>query len=989
MAPKNPKREDNFEINELLSQQHQVEKRLQIREQQYRNLFENAGDAISVVDEHDQIVDANHSFCKLMGYSHAELLSMSVSDLQAPEDRGKNGHVIRTEFERYGNSVFEVLNIHCDGTRIHVELRVSKVETDQGDLYYCIYRDISQRRTVEKERQKFLNTLTVVLESIDAHIYVADLNTYEILYLNKKMEADFGSDVIGKMCYQVFRNEQFVCSHCSNKKLLDERGEPLGVVVWEGKNPITNRWYVNHDRAIQWHDGRMVRIQISTDLSNQKDIELALRESEERYRKVSELTSDFAYAFSVDGDQVLNSLWVTIGLEKITGFTARELEGRGGWETLIKPEDLHIPQDQLQELLVGKSKKVEYRIICKDGEIAWVQDFAQPVWDDSLDRAVAIYGALQDITERKQGEIWILALNSLRDELLSQNELSQKISMITDQVVESFRSDFCRIWLIKPGDFCESGCIHADLTEGPHMCRSRDQCLHLVASSGRYTHLDGEMHGRVPLNCYKIGRVASGVHEKFVTNDVSNNPEVHDHEWAQKLGLKSFAGYRLTAANGDVLGVLACFSQHVLSDREAALLETLAGIASQVIQAEKIKQDMRESEALYRGLFMDSPCELWEQDHSRIKKFIDHLKEVGVTDFRAYFDENPDAVVDCYCLMRVLRSNQAALNRNNVIDFEEMVEKVEQYSIPETLLSFKEQLIVLAEGSRFYEGEAISQDFSGKLNFSLLRTTIPPDYEDSWERVYLSSIDITAQKQAEQNLKRRVNEMATLHALTLDLTSSNELQPILESIVARAVELLDSSAGGLYLCDAEKRQARNVVSYNTVKDFTGNILHYGEGAAGLVAETGEPLTIDDYRYWDGRAKIYDDEESFQAILSVPILWQGNVEGVIHIMRSVDDIRFTQEDLELLMTLANHAAIAIQNARLLQQIQRHAVDLEESVEDRTTELRILVDAMAGREVRMAELKKVIKQLRNQLADAGMHPVADDPLNEPIGWFNELE
>jgi len=173
-----------------------------------------------------------------------------------------------------------------------------------------------------------------------------------------------------------------------------------------------------------------------------------------------------------------------------------------------------------------------------------------------------------------------------------------------------------------------------------------------------------------------------------------------------------------------------------------------------------------------------------------------------------------------------------------------------------------------------------------------------------------------------------------------------------------------------------------VVSYKTARDFAGTVLNYGEGAAGVVAETGQPLIIDDYRTWDRRAEIYDGDESLQAILSVPIIRQEKIQGVLHIMRETEDNKFTQDDLDLLLILANHAAIAMENARLLQQIQQHADELEERVLDRTQELRTMVNAMAGREIRMAELKDVIEKLRRQIEASGMTPIADDPLNEAL-------
>jgi signal transduction histidine kinase len=87
------------------------------------------------------------------------------------------------------------------------------------------------------------------------------------------MRESFGEDLVGKTCYQVFRNESTPCSHCTNDKLLDPDGNPAGVCVWEGKNPITGKWYINYDRAVKWVDGRFVRIQIATDISRIKDLE--------------------------------------------------------------------------------------------------------------------------------------------------------------------------------------------------------------------------------------------------------------------------------------------------------------------------------------------------------------------------------------------------------------------------------------------------------------------------------------------------------------------------------------------------------------------------------------------------------------------------------------------------------------------------------------------------------------------------------------------
>ncbi|RME85239.1 MAG: PAS domain S-box protein [Caldilineae bacterium] len=267
---------------------------------------------------------------------------------------------------------------------------------------------------------------------------------------------------------------------------------------------------------------------------------------------------------------------------------------------------------------------------------------------------------------------------------------------------------------------------------------------------------------------------------------------------------------------------------------------------------------------------------------------------------------------------------------------------------------------------------------SGEVKYCLI-SSAPITYQGR-PAFQATAVDITDRVELEQALKRRSIEMATLHALTLEMTESLSLQDVLESIVRRATDLLDGSGGGLYLCEPEKRRTRCVVSYKTPRDFTGTTLAYGEGAAGIVAETGEPLIIDDYRTWPHRAAVYEEEQPFRAVISAPITWRGRVQGVLHVLRGEEheEQRFTSADLELLMLFANHAAIALENARLWEKTRRHAQELEEQVYARTEDLRKLVNAMADREIRMAELKKVIKQLRRQLLDAGMTPVADDPL-----------
>ena len=183
---------------------------------------------------------------------------------------------------------------------------------------------------------------------------------------------------------------------------------------------------------------------------------------------------------------------------------------------------------------------------------------------------VFLQGTIRDISEQRriegQRELALdrqKKVNALLRGLLDTRPLQDKLKQITDGIVDIFEADFCRLWVIQPGDLCDSGCMHAQATEGSHVCQCREQCLHLKASSGRYTHIDGKVHRRVPFGCYKIGIIAGSDVPKFLTNHVSIDPRIHDGNWAKELGLVSFAGYQLrTGPETATNGVLALFQAH-------------------------------------------------------------------------------------------------------------------------------------------------------------------------------------------------------------------------------------------------------------------------------------------------------------------------------------------------------------------------------------------------------------------------------------------
>jgi PAS domain S-box-containing protein len=195
-----------------------------------------------------------------------------------------------------------------------------------------------------------------------------------------------------------------------------------------------------------------------------------------------------------------------------------------------------------------------------------------------------------------------------------------------------------------------------------------------------------------------------------------------------------------------------------------------------------------------------------------------------------------------------------------------------------------------------------------------------------------------------ERLHQRAEELTALQATVLDITTQRDLPTMLQTIVKRATRLLGTSSGGMYLCDPKKQEVRCAVSYNTPTDYSGTVLRYGEGAAGVAARTAKPLIINDYSVWKGRASVFEKERPFGAVLAVPMIWHGQVTGVIDVLDDAKRRHFTRADLDLLMLFANQAAIAVENARLLNEEKEHAAELaryssglEQAVVERTKRL----------------------------------------------------
>ena len=263
---------DSLAIAVHLRQQYQS---LAESHQKFSALAENSPNMIFITDGR-HIKYANRRCEDMLGYSRDELCAadFEIGELFAPEVKAAG----TAQFKRHEHGVEESVGELKLTTRkdttidVIVATRVIPYELDHAVL--AIATDISARKRAELELTSSREQLWIILDSLNAAVYVADMETYELLYLNRYSQDIFG-DVVGQKCWKALQHQQSgPCDFCTNKHLRS--GDGLGddgSYVWEFQNTVSGQWFSIRDRMIEWVDGRSARLEIALDITEHKRTE--------------------------------------------------------------------------------------------------------------------------------------------------------------------------------------------------------------------------------------------------------------------------------------------------------------------------------------------------------------------------------------------------------------------------------------------------------------------------------------------------------------------------------------------------------------------------------------------------------------------------------------------------------------------------------------------------------------------------------------------
>lgn len=220
-------------------------------------------------------------------------------------------------------------------------------------------------------------------------------------------------------------------------------------------------------------------------------------------------------------------------------------------------------------------------------------------------------------------------------------------------------------------------------------------------------------------------------------------------------------------------------------------------------------------------------------------------------------------------------------------------------------------------------------------------------------KIIISSIrNISHYIKTQTELARKITQLEALHEIGVAISSAQGLDYLLKFIVEQGVGLVGASSCSVLMPDDDSGE---LVFRAAVDDIVGLVVPPGRGIAARVLKSGVPEIVNNTAADPDYYAVVEEEKQIpiETIMVVPLLVEGRAIGVLTAVNKTEG-EFTEDDCELLLTLASHAAISIQNARLYEQIQRDSAQLEEEVARRTEALRASQSALKHRNLELNRL-----------------------------------
>ncbi|MFA6394197.1 MAG: MASE3 domain-containing protein [Patescibacteria group bacterium] len=363
-----------------------------INEERYRSIVELSPEAIFVHRE-GELLYFNPACMELFGVNNEhELKRKKTWELIAPESRDKFLKIHQENlFKEDAVSVGELKAVDLNGKEKEVEIREKRIFYQDVPAIQTIMIDISERKAMEETLINEKNKLIRVLDSMEDGAYIIN-EFFDFEYVNPALKKVFGSPE-GKKCHAYFYGREEICPWCKMGDVL------LGKIArWELYNERVGRDFDLIDNPVKNSDGKISKLTILRDITENKRMEKLLRESERRYRTIFENTGSATMLINDNGVLAL----VNSRLASLSGYAKEEVEGKMDWGVLVDAGDFDRLEEYRRSRLMNPAnapKNYEFKFKTKDNKIRFVYANAERMPEIKMTII-----ALIDVTEKREVE---------------------------------------------------------------------------------------------------------------------------------------------------------------------------------------------------------------------------------------------------------------------------------------------------------------------------------------------------------------------------------------------------------------------------------------------------------------------------------------------------------------------------------------------------------------------------------------------------------
>jgi PAS domain S-box-containing protein len=370
----------------------------------YRLLFESNPNPMWLYGLRSlRFLAVNQAAIESYGYSREEFLAMTIKDIRLPEDLPLlEEQLAAGPADRDGPGIWR--HLRKDGSVIDVEIRSRAVQFGNRKCRLVMATDVTERLAADRRLRDSEERYRELFENASDIIYSHDMQgRYTEMNPAAKRIGDWGEgDAIPESVFDLIAPEQ----HEQVRAMVAAKmqgGEKSTSYEIEALSKDGRKIPMEVHSWLLFRDGEPIGVQgIARDITERKLSEEALRRSEERYRVVSDLISDYAYALRVEPDGSLFLEWITGAFTRDLGYTAEELNEKGLF-SIVHPDDMQSITEIISQLGTNERTVREIRLISRSGATIWGR-FYSSVSRDAEGKITYVYGAGQNVTDRKEAE---------------------------------------------------------------------------------------------------------------------------------------------------------------------------------------------------------------------------------------------------------------------------------------------------------------------------------------------------------------------------------------------------------------------------------------------------------------------------------------------------------------------------------------------------------------------------------------------------------